>query len=208
MTGYPLLLDLAGRRVVVVGGGRVALRRVRGLLEAGALVHVVAPDVLPELAAIEVAVHRRRYSEGDLDGAWLVQACTDNPAVNAAIAAEAERRPVLCVRADAGSPQPAGSASTPAVVRSGEVTVAVNAGGDPRRAAAIRDTVAVLLDLGGLPVRRHRPAGRGQVALVGGGPGDPGLITVRGRRLLAEAEVVVVDRLAPRALLDGLPAEV
>src|SRR5947207_14148429 len=127
--GYPLLLDLAGRRAIVVGGGRVALRRARGLLDAGALVHVVAPEVLPELAALDVVVHRRRYADGDLAGAWLVQACTGHAAVNGAVAAEAERRRVLCVRADA--PGPAGrpgTAATPAVGRSADVTVAVNAG--------------------------------------------------------------------------------
>jgi len=230
-TGYPLLLDLTGRRVVVVGGGRVALRRARGLLQAGALVHVVAPQVSPELAALGAAVHHRPYTDGDLDGAWLAQACTNDPAVNAAVAAEAERRRVPCIRADAASGAAAaggtatggragggstggstgagsGTAWTPAVARSGNVTVAVNAGGDPIRAVAIRDAVALLLDLGELPVRRHRLSGQGRVALVGGGPGDPALITVRGRRLLAEADVVVVDRLAPRALLDSLPGDV
>jgi uroporphyrin-III C-methyltransferase/precorrin-2 dehydrogenase/sirohydrochlorin ferrochelatase len=253
VTGYPVLLDLTGRRVVVVGGGRVALRRARGLLEAGALVHVVAPAVLPELAELAgpagsggpgelarpagsgglaglagsggpgelagsgepaglagagglgLAVHRRRYAEGDLDGAWLVHACTDDPAVNAAVAAAAERRQVPCVRADAAA---GGSARTPAVARSGGLTVAVNADGDPARAVALRDAVARLLELGELPVRRRRPPVAGSVALVGGGPGDPGLITVRGRRLLAEADVVVVDRLAPRALLAGLDPDV
>ncbi|WP_456845840.1 uroporphyrinogen-III C-methyltransferase, partial [Cellulomonas sp. P5_C6] len=85
----------------------------------------------------------------------------------------------------------------------GDVTVAVGAGGDPRRAAALRSAIALLLDTGGLPLRHHRPS-TGRVTLVGGGPGDPGLITTRGRRALAEADVVVVDRLAPRALLAEL----
>jgi uroporphyrin-III C-methyltransferase/precorrin-2 dehydrogenase/sirohydrochlorin ferrochelatase len=77
------------------------------------------------------------------------------------------------------------------------------------RAAALRDAIAALLDLGELPARRVRPAaGGGEVALVGGGPGDPELITVRGRRLVAQADVLVVDRLAPRGLLDTLPDDV
>jgi uroporphyrin-III C-methyltransferase/precorrin-2 dehydrogenase/sirohydrochlorin ferrochelatase len=88
--------------------------------------------------------------------------------------------------------------------------VAVNASGDPSRAVAVRDAVRLLLSSGELPARRVRGSGGslGSVALVGGGPGDPDLITVRGRRLLANADVVVVDRLGPRALLDELAPEV
>ncbi|MFL6127576.1 MAG: uroporphyrinogen-III C-methyltransferase [Mycobacteriales bacterium] len=203
MGSYPLVLDLAGRRAVVVGGGAVALRRARGLLDAGAAVQVVAPSVLPALAELPVSLTRRPYADGDLAGAWLVHACTDDAAVNAAVAAEAERRQVPCVRADAGS---GGTARTPAVARSGGVLVAVASEdvADPGRVRAVRDAVALLLETGELPLRPHRP-GSGRVALVGGGPGDPELITVRGRRLLAAADVVVVDRLAPRSLLAGLP---
>jgi uroporphyrin-III C-methyltransferase/precorrin-2 dehydrogenase/sirohydrochlorin ferrochelatase len=91
----------------------------------------------------------------------------------------------------------------------------VTAGGDPRRATAVRDAVAAALDSGTLPLRRVRPAaaeeGRppvGSVALVGGGPGAEDLITVRGRALLAAADVVVTDRLGPRGLLATLAADV
>jgi uroporphyrin-III C-methyltransferase/precorrin-2 dehydrogenase/sirohydrochlorin ferrochelatase len=93
------------------------------------------------------------------------------------------------------------------VARSGDVTVAITSGGDPVRSARLRNAIALALDTGSLPVRRHR-SGAGSVALVGGGPGDPGLITTRGRQLLAEADVVVVDRLAPRELLEHLDPEV
>jgi len=202
MTGYPLLLDLTGRRVLVVGGGAVALRRARGLVQAGAAVEVVAPAVRAELAGLDVGIRRRPYASGDVAGAWLVEACTDDPRVNAAVAADAAAAGVFCVRADAADQ---GSASTPATARAGGLTVAVSAGGDPRRAVAVRDAIGLLLETADLPVRRERrPGGEGEVALVGGGPGDPGLITVRGRQLLAAADVVVVDRLGPRGLLAGL----
>ena len=125
----PLLLDLAGRRAVVVGGGPVALRRARGLLAAGASVAVIAPAVRPELAELsEVAVSLRGYGDGDLDGAWVVHACTDDPAVNAAVAAEAERRRIPCVRADDAA---GGSARTPAVTRGAGLVVAVGSDGGP-----------------------------------------------------------------------------
>ena len=205
---YPLMLDLPGRRAVVVGGGRVAHRRAEALLAAGAQGHVIAPQVDPALAGLPVTVSRRRYRDGDLAGAWLAHAATDDPAVNAAVAADAERERIWCVRADDAARS---RAWTPAVTRHGDLTVAVTAGGDPRRAQRLRAAIALALADGTLPARpQRRPAadGRGRVALVGGGPGDPGLLTLRGRRLLAEADVVVTDRLAPRDVLAELGPDV
>jgi uroporphyrin-III C-methyltransferase/precorrin-2 dehydrogenase/sirohydrochlorin ferrochelatase len=223
--GYPITLDLAGRRVLVVGGGPVATRRAEGLVSAGAAVEVVAPWVTEDLreAAHEgrLVWHERDYLVGDLvepEPAWLVHTATGDREVDAAVASHADAARVWCVRADDAA---ASSAWTPAVARGGVrtpaegITVAVTAGGDPRRAMAVRDAVAAALDSGTLPLRRVRPtAGRqggpsiGSVALVGGGPGAEDLITVRGRALLAAADVVVTDRLGPRGLLQTLAADV
>jgi len=204
---YPLMLSLAGRRAVVVGGGRVALRRVQGLLDADANVIVIAPAVLPELAELPVTVLPREYREGDLAAAWLAHAATSDPAVNARVAAEADRGRIWCVRADDATES---RAWTPAVTRHGEITVAVTAGGDPVRSQRLRAAIALALADGTLPVRPGRASKptTGSVALIGGGPGDPGLITVLGRRLLAEADVVVTDKLAPRSLLAELDPDV
>ncbi|MEV5744720.1 uroporphyrinogen-III C-methyltransferase [Microbispora rosea] len=208
MAPYLLGLRLDGRRVLVVGGGRVAQRRVPALLDAGASVTLVSPSVTPALddliATGRVTWERRPYQVGDCDGAWLVHACTDQRDVNTAVAAEAEAKRIWCVRAD---DKDASAAWTPASGRVDEVGVAVTAGGDPRRAAGIRDAIVGALRDGTVDARRHRTKPVG-VALVGGGPGDPGLITVRGRQLLAQADVVVADRLAPRALLDELSPDV
>ena len=150
---YPLALDLTGRRAVVVGGGQVALRRARGLLAAGAEVTVIAPDVLPELASLDVTVRNRIFRNGDLAGCWLAHAATSDPAVNAAVAAEAEAARIWCVRADDAR---SSAAWVPAVTRHGELTVAVTAGGDPRRAARLRSAIGLALDGGTLPVRPQR----------------------------------------------------
>jgi uroporphyrin-III C-methyltransferase/precorrin-2 dehydrogenase/sirohydrochlorin ferrochelatase len=205
---YPLVLDLAGRRAVVVGGGPVAARRTTTLVEAGADVVLVSPWVCEDLHELVdagiVTWVPRDYTGGDLDGAWLVHTATGDPATDDLVAAHAEGVRAWCVRADDAS---LSAAWTPAVARTGDVTVAVTAGGDPRRATTLRNAVALALETGELPLRRRRPH-TGSVALVGGGPGDPGLITTRGRRLLAEADVVLVDRLAPRALVDDLDPDV
>jgi uroporphyrin-III C-methyltransferase/precorrin-2 dehydrogenase/sirohydrochlorin ferrochelatase len=209
---YPVGLRLTGRRVVVVGGGQVAHRRVAGLLEAGAEVTVVSPEVTPVLEALvapgSLVWIRRRYEPGDLDGAWYAVAATDDPAVNAAVVAEADRSRIFCARAD---DRRESSVWTPAIGRHGDVVVGVHGGGDPQRAIGVRDAVVAGLTDGTIPDRASRApaAGRlGSVVLVGGGPGDPGLITVRGRREISQADVVVADHLAPQALLSSLPADV
>ncbi|MEU8072616.1 uroporphyrinogen-III C-methyltransferase [Micromonospora sp. NPDC049151] len=211
---YPLGLRLDGRRVVVVGGGAVATRRVPALLDAGADVLLVSPELTPALRA-HVDAGRlhwepRRFVPGDLDGAWLVQVAVDDRAAAASVSAAAAERRIFCVRADDRS---AASAWTPAVTRHGPVTVAVLGGGDPRRAMAVRDAVRELLARKGPPltpaVEEGTPVNTGgRVALVGAGPGDPELITVKGWRLLTEAEVVVADRLVPGLLLDELRPDV
>ena len=194
---FPLHLRLGGRRVLVVGGGAVAARRARSLVEAGADVRVVAVEVTAALP--DVPVERRAFADDDVDGAWLVLACTG--VVDAAVAAACEQRRVWCVRADDAE---LSTAWVPAVARVDDVVVSVTAGRDPRRAVALRDALALSLEVGDLPLRRGR-AGTGSVALVGGGPGDEGLLTVRGRRLLAGADVVVRDRLAPHVRVpDGV----
>ena len=235
---YPITLDLAGRRVVVVGGGTVATRRVQGLLDAEAAVEVISPWVTEELATLAAADrlvwHEREYAPGDLAApapAWLVHTATGEPSTDSLVAQEAEVARVWCVRADDAS---ASAAWTPAVARGATgspaegLSIAVTAGRDPRRARAVRDAVSAALDSGVLPIRRVRPAaasasevarttvdadatgagGVGRVALVGGGPGADDLITVRGRALLAAADVVVTDRLGPTGLLAGLAADV
>jgi uroporphyrin-III C-methyltransferase / precorrin-2 dehydrogenase / sirohydrochlorin ferrochelatase len=229
-TPYLAGLDLRDRRVVVVGGGTVAQRRLPTLLDVGATVELISPEATPAVEGMaqagELRWHRRRYLEGDLDGAWYALALTDDPEVNVAVVAEATQRRIFCVRADDGT---GGTASTPAsgewhglrlAVASGQLSrrPPSSGGHDPLRAASVRDGVLDWLRSGAGErllehPRRSKAAGAARsglpgVALVGGGPGDPELITVRGRRLLGQADVVVVDRLGPRSLLAELGPDV
>jgi uroporphyrin-III C-methyltransferase/precorrin-2 dehydrogenase/sirohydrochlorin ferrochelatase len=211
---YLVGLRLSGKKVVVIGGGTVAQRRVPVLIAHGAQVHVVARVATPAVEALAeqkpgITLELRDYRDGDLDGAWYAIAATDDPAVNAAIVAEAERRRIFCVRADAGRE---GTAVTPASFDYEGLLVGVLASGEHRRSAAVRSAIREAFQSGrivpDIVASTASDVVPGGVALVGGGPGDPELITVRGRRLLAHADVVVADRLAPPELLAELPPHV
>jgi uroporphyrin-III C-methyltransferase/precorrin-2 dehydrogenase/sirohydrochlorin ferrochelatase len=192
----------------------VAQRRVPVLLSHGADVHVVARAATPAVEALAaqqpgITLHLRDYRDGDLADAWYAIAATDDPAVNAAVVAEADRRRIFCVRADAGRD---GTAVTPASFDYEGLLVGVLAGGEHRRSAAVRSAIREAFQQGRIVpdvvAATSSDVVPGGVALVGGGPGDPELITVRGRRLLAHADVVVADRLAPPELLAELPPHV
>ena len=173
MSAYPLMLDGARLEALVVGGGAVATRKVRGLLDAGARVRVVAPVVSDDLAALATAgprltIERRAYAAGDAGQALLVIAATDQREVNARVAADAQALGRLVNVADAPDE---GNCSTAATHRAGELTVGVSAGGVPAVAARVRDLVAERLDaryaealerLAAL--RRHVLAERGSAA--------------------------------------------
>jgi hydroxymethylbilane synthase len=145
---YPVALSVRGRRVVVVGGGAVAERKVRGLLGAEPDVVVVSPTLTPPLAALAevgaIAWEPRRYAAGDLAGAFIAFAATDDDATNAAIAADAHAAGILVNDA---SNVDRGDFATPAVHRSGPLTVSVDSGGlSPSFTKRIRDELALQFD--------------------------------------------------------------
>ena len=274
---YPVSLEIRNRNVLVVGGGGVALRKVQGLVEEGARVTVVAPEVVAPLDEMaergDIVIERRPYS-GDADNSWnLIFAATDDRETNARVFHDAEETGVWCNVAD--DPELC-SFHLPARVRRGPLQIAIGSAGEApfvvrrlrqlldRRfgpewgewlssAARYRDAVRDLgasrdrqealfdrffretVDPAGLTARvptateertwlespvEHRSPKRepnrqtstedrvGLVSLIGAGPGCPGLLTIRGRQRLLEADVVVFDRLAAPALPTELKADV
>lgn len=139
-------LMLTGRRVVVLGAGTVASRRVGALVDAGASVEVIAPQASASVRAAagagDLLWHQRSYRRGDLDQAWYVLVATDDAEANRTASTEAEQDRVFCVRAD---DRYAASAWTPATAQVDGVTVGVLSGGDPRRSRRIRDLVVAAL---------------------------------------------------------------
>ncbi|WP_027085348.1 precorrin-2 dehydrogenase/sirohydrochlorin ferrochelatase family protein [Cohnella panacarvi] len=127
---YPILLNLKDRTCVVIGGGAVAARKARGLLDAGANVTIVSPKLNPELSELAEAGRIRHvpkaYADGDLEGAMLVFAATDSPEANAAVLSEANRRGIPANAADGGE---AGDFIVPAVLRRGDLVLTASASG-------------------------------------------------------------------------------
>ena len=130
MRYYPINLDLTGRCVVIVGGGAVAARKALRLLEAGAQLRVVAPQLDPRLAQLAAAgalQHLERpYRAGDLEGALLVFAATNDAGVNRAVADEARQRGVLV---DLGAAPREGDFTTPALLNRGDLLITASTGG-------------------------------------------------------------------------------
>jgi siroheme synthase-like protein len=147
MRYYPLMLDLRARRVLVVGGGAVAQRKVEGLLAAAARVTIVSPTLTADLAALAVegrVDHEARgYRCGDVAGFSLAFVATDDPELNARVAAEGRQRGIWVNVAD----DPAHCDFVlPAVLRRGPLTVSVASdGASPALAAAVRDELAAVL---------------------------------------------------------------
>lgn len=204
-------LDLTGRRVVVCGGGPAAAAHASALHAEGAEVTVVAPYACEDLGDLgqRVRLELREPRAADLEGAWLVVAAQEGAAERAEVAAWAERERVWCVCDDAAGSARHAETTEVAGLRIGVLAQPRIGGGEDRdraRAAVVRDDLAVLAETGGLDLRRHDGAGR--VTLVGGGPGADELLTVAGRLALAEADVVVADRLGPTSVLAHMRAGV
>ena len=140
---FPVFLDLAGRAVLVVGGGEVARAKLPALIEAGARVTVVAPEVRPEITASSAVVIRRRgFLARDLDGMWFVVAAAP-PAVNARVAAAAAERRVFVNAVDDAD---RASAYSGGVLRRGGVTIAISTGGRaPALAGLLREALEAVL---------------------------------------------------------------
>lgn len=148
MVNYlPIMLDVKDQRIVVVGGGAVAERKVGALLEAGASVIVVSPSLTEGLRAWTAQDMlrwiERAYAPGDLEGAFLVYAASSSAAVNEAVALEAK---ALGLPVNVASHAEAGSFITPGILRRGRLTVAVStSGAGPGTAAKITEQLALVL---------------------------------------------------------------
>lgn len=209
---YPIMYRARGKKVLVVGGGAVAERKIRSLLACGAMVTVVAMEFSPEVRRMARSgmIHAitASFCEDHLEGAELAFAATSDASVNRAVSREAKERRIPVNVADS----PADSSFfLPAVFAGDGFTVAVSTGGkNPGAARAIREfledhaaELSVRVERGRRRwTRRGNP---GKVYIVGAGPGDPDLLTVRALGLLRSADAVIHDYLVPEEILALAP---
>lgn len=192
---YPVNLEVAGRRCLVVGGGKVAARKAGGLVAAGALVHVVAREVGEEIAALDsVTVEERPYERGEAEGYWLVLTATDDPATNRQVHLDGEEAGVWVNSAD--DPENC-SFTLPAVRRRGRLVVSVSTGGaSPAVAAWLADRLeaelgpeyADLVDLLAREREEIRASGRSTEGLDWRRALDSGMLDLIREGRLAEAK--------------------
>lgn len=214
---YPIYLDLRDRDCLVVGGGRVATRKIAGLLEAGARVTVVSPRISEEVEAWrangQLTWIASEFHEEHLEGKFLAHVATPDPAVSDRVLVRARE---LGIPVCATGRQETSDFQTPARGSAGAVQIAVSTGGArPGLAAEIRDRLvehlreleAVRDATSGPAAGWREPARAGHVYLVGAGPGSGGLLTSRGRHLLRTCDVVYYDRLVGPELIDDIPPE-
>jgi uroporphyrin-III C-methyltransferase / precorrin-2 dehydrogenase / sirohydrochlorin ferrochelatase len=259
MNYFPVFFDLAAQKVLVVGGGEVALRKISLLERSGASITVVAPEIVPELmqraAAGKVKLALREFAPGDLDGARLVIVATSRRAVNRWIANLSDARNIPVNVVDDAQ---ASRFIVPAIIDRDPVLVAVSTGGtSPVLARRLREQLEALIPakigelaswlrtlrrtarqklralderrrffetiVDGAAARRFMegdrqgaeriaqqllatastaPPAAGEVTLVGAGPGDPELLTLKALRALQNADVILYDRLVPAAVLE------
>lgn len=142
---YPLMLNVVDRLCVIIGGGGVAVRKAKGLIDAGAKhIRMVSPGFHPDIPIIVEKISAR-FEADHLEGAGLVFAVTDSAEINDAVVREARRRGILVNRADSDDDEP-GDFTTPALARHGPVVVTVSTAGAPALAAMIRDSLSGQVD--------------------------------------------------------------
>ena len=147
---YPVFLNLTGRRCVIIGGGQIAAGKISKLLDSGANIVVISPDVTEEIRSLSnkgrLELHIRKYQVGDMNGAFLVIAATNDPVVNQQVFEEAEKSGVLLNAVD---DMPRCSFIAPSIVERGSVTVAISTGGaSPALARKLRETLENSRELG------------------------------------------------------------
>ena len=208
MIFLPISLNIQERRVLIVGGGRLAAQKLETLCQYTHAVDLCGIQISPEVRRYPITILERPYGEDLLEGKGLVYACTDDPILNRRIGADCRRKGLLVNVSD--DPE-ACDFTSPAIYKKEYMSVAVSSNArDVRRTIAWRNKIKKFIER--LPedwkAASFAPSSpKGKVWLVGFGPGDPGLLTFKADRVLSQADVIFYDDLVDASVLRRYPAK-
>ena len=221
----PISINISGKKILIIGAGHVALQKVKTLQHFNASITIIGKKVNPELQATKnINLNKKRYEPADLQGAFMVYACTNDRRTNEAIRRDCEERNILVNVADRPK---SGDFVSPAIHKKEDITVAVGSNGNsPARSVKIRNLIKNHLEIkreqislkNTSPEKYDRnihspklhqaiPQPKGKVILAGFGPGDPGLLTLKANQYLEEADFIFHDALLDVSYLDRFSAE-
>lgn len=226
MEFLPISINVTNKKILFVGGGKVALQKIRSLQRFDVAISVISIDFNPELENLnEITRINKSFDPADLDGFFLVYACTDNNHTNELIRDACHERNILVCVAD--TPRLCDFIS-PAIYKSGNTTISVSSNArDAKKSVEIRNQIQKNYELSDAqlekanpvlddhnpktetPVNMHSPptSGKGKVIIAGFGPGDPELLTIKANRCLQEADMIFHDALLNVQYLDRFPAQ-
>ncbi len=201
----PLNIRIDNRKILFVGGGKIALHKIKTVLQYTRNISIIAPEIQDELHEMGFTEIYKEYEKSDLEGFFLVYACTNNIEVNRRIKNDAAAYGIMVNVVDN---RELSDFISPAVIKKDEMTIAVSSNGENvKKSVEWRNKIKAMLQHGDFLTKSSEPHKGGYVYIIGAGPGDPELLTIKAERVLREADVILYDDLVNSEIVDRFDAE-
>ncbi|MFZ4802292.1 MAG: uroporphyrinogen-III C-methyltransferase [Chlorobium sp.] len=201
----PLNIRIDNRKILFVGGGKIALHKIKTVLQYTSNISIIAPEIQDELHETGFTEIYKEYEKSDLEGFFLVYACTNNIEVNRRIKNDAAAYGIMVNVVDN---RELSDFISPAVIKKDEMTIAVSSNGENvKKSVEWRNKIKAMLQHGDFFTKSSEPNKSGYVSIIGAGPGDPELLTIKAQRVLREADVILYDDLVSSEIVDRFDAE-
>ena len=195
----PLNIRIDNKKILFVGGGKIALHKIKTVLQYTRNISIVSPEIQDELHQMGFEEIRKEYEASDLEGFFLVYACTNNLEVNRRIKNDAAAYGIMVNVVDN---RELSDFISPAVIKKDEMTIAVSSNGENvKKTVEWRNRIKAMLQHGDFFTKSSEPHKKGYVYIIGAGPGDPELLTIKAERVLHEADVILYDDLVSSELV-------
>ncbi len=200
----PLNVRIDNKKILFIGGGKIALHKIKTVAQYTRNISIVSPEIQDELHQMGFTEIIKEYETSDLEGFFLVYACTNNIEVNRRIKNDAAEYGIMVNVVDN---RELSDFISPAVIKLDKMTLAVSSNGENvKKSVEWRNKLKALVQRGYFFTRRSEPEKKGFVSIIGAGPGDPELLTIKAERVLLEADVILYDDLVSSELVDRFDA--